>query len=147
MPAPLAFTDVIGIDTNYFSKEEKVFVEMVLFDQVVSELKRFFKKQWKLYFQLVATTPKEETMQETQYLRCIINDIIRSETYTLNGIAVYTHEPLELIYEVVSGENASPSWRLWRKIVELHRSVRPELYHSILRKLALAETPSRSESG
>ena len=45
MPAPLAFTDVIGIDTNYFSKEEKVFVEMVLFDQVVSELKRFFKKQ------------------------------------------------------------------------------------------------------
>lgn len=135
MPTPAAFTEFIGVDAAFFSKEEKLFLEMALFYQVVSELKRFFHKQWKMYFHLVAIAPKEETMQETHYLRCIINDIIRSESYTLTGIAVYTHEPEELIYEVVSGENASPSWRLWRKIVDLHRTVRPELYQGIMRKL------------
>ena len=139
MPAPAAFTEVIGVDAALFSKEENLFLEMALFYQVVSELKRLFHKQWKLYFHLVAIKPKEETMQETHYLRCIINDIIRSETYTLSGIAVYTHEPFDSIYEVVSGENTSPSWRLWRKIVDLHRTVRPELYQGIMRKLLSIE--------
>jgi hypothetical protein len=77
----------------------------------------------------------EIAMFEANFVKCIINDILSSEEYTLSGIAYYTETPEEIVYDIAIGHNISPSANLLRKIIELHRSVRSDLYRSIIEKI------------
>jgi hypothetical protein len=70
-------------------------------------------------------------------LRCIINDILMTEEYTLSGIACYTQTPEEIVYDLAIGLNTNPSAIFLRKIIELHRFIRRELYASIIEKIII----------
>ena len=74
-------------------------------------------------------------MIETNLIRCVINDILLTEEYTLPGIAHYTDTPEEVIFELASGLNSSPTLLVSRKIIELHRTIRPQLYAGIVHKV------------
>ncbi len=74
-------------------------------------------------------------MIEANFVRFVINDILASEEYTLGGIAFYTRTPEDALYDVATGININPSLSLTRKIVELHRSVKPTLYQNLMRKI------------
>jgi hypothetical protein len=87
----------------------------------------------------------EIAMFEANFIRCIINDILSTEEYTLSGIAYYTETPEEIVYDIAIGHNTSPSANLLRKIIELHRSVRRDLYRSIVEKI-ISEYSANSSS-
>lgn len=124
------------INPRIFSKEELTLLEADLFTSICAELKEVFKKQYKDYFRIVKLNKEmEETMLESQLARCIINDILATEEYSLAGIAFYTRKPEDVIFEIASGNNTDPSASLLRKIIELHRSVRPSLYQHIIKKI------------
>jgi hypothetical protein len=127
---------VIGVDSQKLTKEETLLLEAELFYQLCDALKEILNMQFKDYFQLFKfNSEMEDAVIEANFMRCIINDILSSETYTLSGIAFYTQTPEDIIYELAAGSNTSPSFYLSRKIIELHRSVRPELYRDILKKI------------
>jgi len=81
------------------------------------------------------TAEIEDAMMEAKFARCVINDILSTEEYTLSGIACYTHTPEEVVYDVAIGVNTSPTAIFVRKIIELHRSIRRELYQEIIKKI------------
>ncbi|TAK76025.1 MAG: hypothetical protein EPO11_04755 [Gammaproteobacteria bacterium] len=138
MPALEFLCKDIGINPHKFSKEELILLEAELFFCLCDELEQLFKIQYKNYFQLLKLKDeREEAMIGPSLLRCIIKDILSTEEYTLSGIALYTHTSEEVIYEIANGLNANPSLALARKIIELHRAVRSELYRSILKKAAI----------
>lgn len=128
-----------GVNSERLSKEESVLLETILFADLCNELLSLFKSLYKDYFQLLKNTEMEEEVMEANLMKCLINDIIATESYTLEGIAFYTQTHDEVIYEVVCGRNTSPSLMLSRKIIELHRSVRPELYKKIFAKILQSE--------
>jgi len=75
-------------------------------------------------------------MLEKNFTQFILNDIFSTDEYTVQGIAHYmdTHE--DIIQELASGLNTKPLASYLRKIIELHRSVRRELYLAIGKKIA-----------
>ena len=77
----------------------------------------------------------ENIMLEECLIKYIINDILSTEEYSLSGIAYYTNSPEDVIYEIAMGNNTNPSLFLSKKIIELHRSVRPYLYHELIKKV------------
>ncbi|TAK76073.1 MAG: hypothetical protein EPO11_04720 [Gammaproteobacteria bacterium] len=126
----------IGVDPRNFSKEELLFLEAELFFHVCNELKLLFKENYRNYFRLLRINPEvEEEMIESNFLRYVISDILSTEAYTLSGIALYARVPEEVVYELISGNNTNPSLSLARKIIELHKSVRPDVYRKILLKV------------
>jgi hypothetical protein len=136
MPALDWLCHIAGIDSHQFSKEENLLLEIELFFRLCNQLKELFSTQFKEYFQLIRmNTEMENIIMEANFMRCIVNDILLSEAYTLSGIALYTQMPEDIIYEVAAGCNTSPSFYLSRKIIELHRSVRPELYKEMMKKI------------
>lgn len=66
----------------------------------------------------------------------LVNDLIRSNDYTIQGIANYADLPEELIYDISIGNNDNPSIEASRKIIELHKSARPTLYKTMMKKIA-----------
>ena len=81
------------------------------------------------------TAELENTMIESNLTRLIITDILSTDNYTLQGIATYTNTHIDVINEIASGRN-TPNIALFKRIIDLHRSVRYELYDAIAKKIA-----------
>ena len=75
-------------------------------------------------------------MLEANFVRLIIKDILATEEYNLKGIAYYTDTHEDVVQEVIDGRNTNPSATLLRRSIDLHRLVRRDLYHSIVKKIA-----------
>ena len=53
----------------------------------------------------------------------------------MEGIAYYTQATTDVIFDIVSGRNPAPSFVLLHRILKLHRTVRPNLYNEIMKKI------------
>lgn len=125
---------IVGINPNRLSKSENILMEMEIFYRVCHELKTHYNFDYFRYFQLIKNYEHmEEAMIDDNFVKCIVNDLL--EEYSLQGIAAYTDIPEEVIYELATGQNTNPSLKCIRKIIELHRSTRPSLYQTIVRKI------------
>lgn len=125
-----------NINLKNFSNEENLILEAEFYYRICEQLKELFKIQYKDYFRIMKFNKEmEDAMMEERYVRCVINDIISTQEYSLLGIASYTYSPEDVIYEVATGKNTNPSSQLMRKIIELHRSVRPDLYRDMIKKI------------
>ena len=136
MPAMELLCRIIGINSHQLSKQENLILEAEFFRGICDELEKRIRAQYNNYFRLMKFTAEmETTMIETAFIRCMINDILSTEEYSLPGIANYTHTPEDIIHEIASGSHYHPLLSLPRKIIELHRTVRAELYHEIIKKI------------
>jgi hypothetical protein len=136
MPAAKLLCQLVGIDPAALSREESLMLEHILFYQICFKLNEFYKSQYKDYFQIIKLSKEMENItMDTNFARCIINDIISTEEYSLSGVACYTQSPEDVILEIVTGRNTDPSATLLRRIIDLHQSVRPDLYQEIMTKI------------
>ena len=119
------------------SKQEIFILEAKLLIQICDELKELFREQYKNYFRILKfTKEQEDKMLENDFIRLIIKDILSSEEYSLEGIAYYADTHTDILLEVYSGRNTNPSANLLRRVIEIHHSVRRDLYNFIMKKIA-----------
>lgn len=127
-----------GIDLSKLSKYEIYLVEGDLLFRICGELKKMFITENKEYFDIMRFSKKiENDMLQSNFVGLIINDILSTEEYTIEGIACYSDTPEDVVQEVTAGRNNRPSATMLCRIIELHRSVRPDLYQSIIKKIFL----------
>jgi hypothetical protein len=137
MPAIQPLSDLIGLNTSQLSQEEKTLLDADLFVRVCNELTEVFRQQNKKYFHLMKfTLEKENAMLESSFIRLIIRDILSTGEYSLQGIAYYTDIHEDVVQELAAGLNTKPLATVLWKIIELHKSVRHNLYYSIGKKIA-----------
>lgn len=136
MSAIEPFCYLMGINPVKLSKAENFLLEAHLYIRICEELKEIFKQQHKDYFCFMKfTLEMENVMLEENFIRLIIEDILSTGEYTLQGIASYTGTHEDIVSELASGLNTKPLAIYLRKTIELHRSVRRELYRAIGRKV------------
>jgi len=122
---------------SQLSKRETFLLEALVCDLLCQELKIFFRIKYSAWFKLLKlTSVEEECMLDTSFLRLIITDTVATDDYDLDGIARYTQHDREIIEDVVFGRNESPSVELLQRLLDLHRSVRPDLYAELRRKIS-----------
>lgn len=127
---------LIGVNISNLTKEENILLEVELFIRICDELKESFREQQRNYFHLMKfTIEKENIMLEAKLVQLIINDILSTNEYSLQGIACYTDTFEDVIEEVMTGRNTNPSAVFLRRLIDLHRSVRRDLYHLIMKKI------------
>lgn len=137
MSAIEPLSQLIGINATMLSKEENILLEIEIFSRLCEELKEVFRQQYRDYFHLMKfNTEMENTMLESKFIRFLIQDILSTDEYSLEGIAHYTQIHEDVLYEVYTELNTQPSAALLRKIIELHRTVRRDLYQQITKKIA-----------
>lgn len=127
---------LLGINPQELTPQENLILEVELFTRICEELKEFYKSKNKEYLLLLnVSIEKENAMLEARFLRFVINDILMTEEYSVAGIAHQTQVPEDVICDIVSGKNKTPSWQISRKIIDLHRTVRPDLYKEVVKKI------------
>lgn len=137
MPAIEPLSKLIGTNPCHFTKEENLLIEADLFVRICGEIKGIFREKYQNYFGLMRYgKEKENAMLDANFAKLIIQDILSTEEYNLNGITLYTNTFEDVIQEIIEGRNIDPSSNFLRRIIELHRMVRPDLYHAIFKKIA-----------
>ncbi len=122
---------------NKFTKNERIILEARIFSGICDELNNFFKKQYKEYFSLIKfTIETENTMLDAHFICSVIKDILSTNEYTIAGIAHYVNVHEDILHEIITGRNTNPSAILLQKVINLHRSVRADLYREIINKIA-----------
>lgn len=110
------------LKTKKLSKEESRLLEAALF--------------WSLCNELNHSTIIEDTdMSDENLVRCLINDLMNTGDYSLPGLACYTDTPEEVVHDIAAGINKRPSLFLARRVIELHKVARKEVYTKILDKI------------
>jgi len=138
MAAIVPLFKLMQIDISNLSKQELIILEAELFISVCKELKEIFKKKYETYFRLTKLTKEmEEKMLDSNLVSLITKDILSEKEYTPQGIAAYTDFHEDVIVDIILEKNVCPSSVLLRRIIELHRSIRSELYQKIMRKIVL----------
>lgn len=128
--------NLIGITSSLLSKEEKILLEAELFTRIYEELKEMFREQQKNYFRLLKLSKEQEDMMlESKFAHLIVKDILLTGEYNLQGIAYYTDTYVDVIEELIDGRNTNPSAMLLKRLINLHRSVRRDLYNLVVKKL------------
>lgn len=136
MSAAEPLADLLGWSVTKLTHEEKVFLEAEIFFRLHEEIVSLYRCEHYKYFKLLKSEPdKEKAMLDVDFTRTIIKDILISEEYTLDGIACYANTHKDVIYDVVMGYNNSPSVPFVKCMIALHRTVRPELYQRLSRKI------------
>jgi hypothetical protein len=127
---------LIGVTPDELSKEENLLLEAELLTQLCRQLKEIFRKQNNSYFRLMKfTTEMENRMLDENFLRLVINDILSTDEYNIKGIAFYTDTHEDILQEIVTGQIQRPTAYLERRIIELHKFVRHDLYQSLMKKI------------
>lgn len=141
MPAIQSWCNFARISSENLTKKEIILLEAELFVRVCEELKEMIRAQYKNYFKLInLSLEMENTMLEENFLRIIINDILATNEYDLKGIAYYANTHEDIVQEIIYGYNVNPSVVIFRRIMELHRMVREEVYSAILKKILSVHT-------
>ncbi len=136
MSAMKPLSCLIGINSAVLSKKENFILEAGLFVRICEELIEVFREQRKDYFRLMKfTIEKENSMLEGKFAQWLINDILSTNEYTIIGIAYYTDSYEDVILEIIAGLNENPSAIFLRKLINLHMSVRKDLYNVIIKKI------------
>src|SRR5829696_7917482 len=127
---------LLNVNHKIFTKKEHLILEAVLFIRICDELKKIYRTIYKDYFHIMKfNIDKENAMLEKSLIQFTINDILSTEEYTAAGIAHYTNIHIDIIQEFASGLNTKPLAIYLRKIIELHRLVRPDFYQRISKKI------------
>lgn len=129
---------LIGIIPDNLTKEEHCLLEAELLRSICYELREFFRIKYKDFFRFIKfSKEKENDMLERNFVSLVIKDILASGEYTLEGFARYADTHEDVVHEVISGINTSPSAMLLRRVIDLHRVVRSGLYDEIIKKIII----------
>lgn len=136
MSAMEPFSGLIKPNFSSLSKKENTLLEAELFLQICHKVKELFREQYKNFFHTIKLTAEmENRMLDAKFINLVIQDILSTEEYTLKGIAYYTGNDEETIYQIVTGRNTNPSGVVLQKIIALHKTVRKDLYDTIIKKI------------
>jgi hypothetical protein len=135
MPALDLLCNLTEFNHKQLSKKENIILEAEIYSRIADALWEFYQSQYQNYFELLNyKLEMEDIAMELNFIRFLVTDILKSNTYTLSGIACYTYTPEEFIQDLMIGHN-SPVIIFLRKLIALHKSVKPELYQNVLNKI------------
>lgn len=127
--------EYVGINISLLSAEERAYLEVDIFMRLCEEVKKYFMEEFKGYFGLTDHISKETSILDIRFIHFMLNQILKTEEYSLNEIAYYTYTPIEIIYEIIMGKNERPPGIFIVKLMELHSTVKHDLYRMIRNKI------------
>jgi len=72
---------------------------------------------------------------DNKIIQLFIQGIVETGEYTLEGIALYTRIPLDVIFDAACGVGNQFSITPWAKVVDLYLQVRPDIAQLLMDKL------------
>jgi len=128
---------------NPFHKSERKLLKAFLLRSLYTLLHELSQKQQQVDKNYHTNTAMECYMLDNKMIQFIIREILKTEEYTLEGIAYYARVPFDVIFDAACG-NSHLSVTAWTNIVDLYMQVKPEIPRMLFDKLLRTKQKDRS---
>lgn len=122
-----------GLRPARLSKQENLLLDTYLLCNLVQEFNNTISHTHPI--NNTTQTNKDFAMTHGNIIHLILQDLLKTNDYTITGVATYSDVPEDVIYDIAIGNNLNPSLDVTRKIVELHRTARSDVYRHVMRKI------------
>jgi hypothetical protein len=78
---------------------------------------------------------QESYTMDSRMIQLLIEGIIETGEYTIEGIAYHTRVPLDVIYDAASGISNHFSITPWARVADLYMQVKPEVTQMLIDRL------------
>lgn len=119
-----------------FNRSERKLLKVFLMSNLYKLFYDLFRKKIQYDFGKDFDFTMECYAVDGKIIQVLIQEIVETREYTLEGIAGYTRIPLDVIVDVVCGNSSQLSITLWARIVDLYMQVKPEISKYFFDKLA-----------
>ncbi len=123
--------------SRIFSKNERKLLKLFLLGKLHQIFYELFQNQ---------LSEKKNFLMEEYYtmdskiIRFLINNLVATGEYTMEGVAYYTRIPFDVIYEAACGITNEFSINFWVKIVDLFMKAHPKIEEILIDKLIEEKT-------
>ena len=83
---------------------------------------------------------------DSKIMELLIQGILETGEYTLNGIAYQTCIPFDVIFEAACGNSNQLTITPWARVVDLYTQVKPDTANVIINKLLEIKSRYKSET-
>ena len=119
-------------DQKNLSKEEVYLLDALFLEKMCHALTEFLMEKYTM-------------LMEKDVISLMLHDLIRSDDYTISGVAAYARVPEEVVYDIAIGNITNPTLAVSRKIIKLHMGARPELYSHVMQKITESYLTGKGE--
>ncbi len=119
----------ISVLKFYIQNERKILKALLL-----SCLHRLFCELFHNKIQSINSSMECYTM-DGKIIQFLIDGIIETKEYTLEGIAYYTKIPFDVIFDAACGNNNQLSITPWARVADLYLQVKPDVVQLLFNKL------------
>lgn len=81
---------------------------------------------------------------DSKIIQFLIQGIVETDEYTLEGIAFYTRIPFDVIYDAACGKSNQFSITPWARVADLYMQVKPEVAQFLIEKLLEMRSKNRA---
>lgn len=132
-------TDKIGLGISEWSivatnslKSNQAFFKTVLCTQFYRMLELYYQNQLEIRSD---SHTLDVYIMNNKIIKLLIEEIVNTGEYTLEGIAYHTRIPFDVIDEAACGLNAQISIAAWVKIIDLYFSIKPEAKSMLIKTI------------
>lgn len=98
-------------------------------------LHKLFSELFQNKMQCHQNSSMECYTMDSKIIQLLIQGIVETGEYTLEGIAFYTRIPFDIIYDAACGINNQFSITPWARVVDLYIQVKPDITQVLIKKL------------
>lgn len=133
----ISYSRDISMEKSVFSfrfsaKSERKMLKAILLGQLHQLLSGLFRN--KIQFDQNNSSMECYAM-DSKIIQLLIQSIVETGEYSLEGIALYTQIPLDVIYDAACGVNNQLSITPWARVVDLFMQVKPDVTQILIDKL------------
>lgn len=136
-------------DTNFWFADGNLKISVknerkILKAFLLGNLQKLFCELFHNKNQINKNLIEECYVMDSKVIQFLIQSIVETGEYTLEGIAYYTRIPYDVVYDAACGMSNQFSITPWAKIVELYMQVKPNVTDILIDKLIEMKSKNRS---
>ena len=129
----MSFQRYEKISIKFSQKNERSFLKAILLNRIHHFLYDQFDRC--IRGNKKNNTPLESYVMDNKIFQLLVQGIVETEQYTLEGIAFYTNIPFDVIYDAACGITNHLSVTAWSKVVDLYLQVKPDVARVLFDRL------------
>lgn len=117
---------------NFIQKNKRKLLKIFLLKYLYQLFYKLFDKKIESNLNYISV---ECYAMDSKIIQFLINEIIESGEYNLEGIAYHTRIPYDIIHDAACGINNQFSITPWAKVVDLYLKIKPDIEQMLVDNL------------
>lgn len=127
----------LNISNTQIKHHEKLLIEAYLYNLLYRKARCKFRNQFEDQIKFLNTHLSEDEVMDNNLSYYLVQDLLATGNFTLEGIAYETKTHVDVIIDIASGIRTNISAAIFNRIIKLHINTKRSVYSELIKRLLI----------